>query len=259
MKIITLNLNGIRAASRKGMLEWLKLENPDFICVQELKAQEADLTSDILNPYGYMGFFSYAVKKGYSGVGIYSKISPLQQVNNTGIPRIDDEGRYAEFIFENFSIISLYLPSGSSGEERQNVKYQVLEDIMRILKKKISQTKYVAVCGDFNIAHHEIDLKNFKGNKKNSGFLPEERDWLSTLFSKLQWVDVYRKISPHTTEDAYTWWSNRGQAWVNNVGWRIDYQIANQNLANKALSASVYKEKRFSDHAPLIINYSELD
>ena len=163
MKIITLNLNGIRAASRKGMFEWIKVEDPDFICVQELKAHQADLTTEMLKPEGYTGFFSYAIKKGYSGVGIYSKMTPLQQINTTGNSHIDDEGRYAELIFEDFSIISLYLPSGSSGEERQNFKYKVLEDIVDILKKKISQTKYVAVCGDFNIAHHEIDLKNFKG------------------------------------------------------------------------------------------------
>ena len=186
-------------------------------------------------------------------------MTPLQQINTTGNSHIDDEGRYAELIFEDFSIISLYLPSGSSGEERQNFKYKVLEDIVDILKKKISQTKYVAVCGDFNIAHHEIDLKNFKGNKKNSGFLPEERDWLTTLFSELKWVDIYRRLYPNTTEDAYTWWSNRGQAWMKNVGWRIDYQIGNEALANKALSTSIYKEDRFSDHAPLIVNYSKLD
>ena len=259
MKIITLNLNGIRAASRKGMFEWIKVEDPDFICVQELKAHQADLTTEMLKPEGYTGFFSYAIKKGYSGVGIYSKMTTLQQINTTGNSHIDDEGRYAELIFEDFSIISLYLPSGSSGEERQNFKYKVLEDIVDILKKKISQTKYVAVCGDFNIAHHEIDLKNFKGNKKNSGFLPEERDWLTTLFSELKWVDIYRRLYPNTTEDAYTWWSNRGQAWMKNVGWRIDYQIGNEALANKALSTSIYKEDRFSDHAPLIVNYSKLD
>ncbi len=258
MKIITLNLNGIRAASRKGFLEWIQLQKPDFICVQELKAQEADMTSEMLKPENYQGFFSYAQKKGYSGVGIYSKQTPQDFRTQTGIQHIDDEGRFIELNFSNFSILSLYLPSGSSGEERQNIKYKVLGDIKSILDKKLSQNKYVAVCGDFNIAHQEIDLKNHKGNRNNSGFLPEEREWLSNLY-KDGWQDVYRKLYPETTEACYTWWSNRGQAWLKNVGWRIDYQIANQALANKAIDCDVYKDERFSDHAPLIINYEVLD
>ena len=258
MKIITLNLNGIRAACRKGFLEWIKYQQPDYICVQELKAQEANLTSEMLKPEGFEGFFSYAKKKGYSGVGVYSKFTPTDYKTQTGIPYIDDEGRYIELNFKNFSILSLYLPSGSSGDDRQNFKYKVLDDIKLLLDDKLCQKKYVAVCGDFNIAHHDIDLKNYKSNRKNSGFLPQERDWLTDLYNQ-GWVDIYRKLYPDTTEECYTWWSNRGQAWLKNVGWRIDYQITNQALANKSVDCSIFKDQRFSDHAPLIINYEELD
>ena len=186
------------------------------------------------SPKDYFGNFSYANKKGYSGVGIYSKERPNKVINKIGIPEMDDEGRYIEIDLDKIVIISVYLPSGSSGEERQLFKYKVLDKMLVILKKKIKLGKNIVVCGDFNIAHHEIDLKNFKGNKKNSGFLPEERAWLSHLFSKVGWVDVYRNLYSNKGEEGYTWWSNRGQAWAKNVGWRIDYQIANLELAANA-------------------------
>ncbi len=185
MKIITLNLNGIRAAERKDFFPWLKKQNADFICLQELKAQEADLTTLMNTPYSYEGFFSYAMKKGYSGVGIYTKSKPQKVIKHLGIPEMDDEGRYVELEYENLIIISVYLPSGSSGEERQDFKYKVLDKIYKIFEGKLKTGKNVVVCGDFNIAHHEIDLKNFKSNKKNSGFLPAEREWLTKLFSKV--------------------------------------------------------------------------
>ena len=255
MKIITLNLNGIRAAERKDFFPWLKKQNADFICLQELKAQEADLSALMTSPYSYMGHFSYAIKKGYSGVGIYTKKNPIKITKHLGIPEIDDEGRYIELEFEKIIIISVYLPSGSSGEERQTFKYRVLDKIYKVFDKKLNLGKNVVICGDFNIAHHEIDLKNFKGNKKNSGFLPDERAWLSKLFKKDKWVDVYRLLHPDDGENSYTWWSNRGQAWLKNVGWRIDYQISNYEYAMKAEKSSVYKDERFSDHAPLIIDY----
>ena len=194
MKIITLNLNGIRSASRKGFFDWLPRQKADFVCLQELKAHEVDLDDQMKSPKGYFGNFSYANKKGYSGVGIYSKEKPNKVINKIGIPEIDDEGRYIEIDLDKIVIISVYLPSGSSGEERQLFKYKVLDRMLGILKKKIKVSKSIVVCGDFNIAHHEIDLKNFKGNKKNSGFLPEERAWLSHLFSNVGWVDVYRNL-----------------------------------------------------------------
>ena len=172
-----------------------------------------------------------------------------------GIPEFDNEGRYIELEFENLIIISIYLPSGSSGEERQAFKYKVLDKIYKVFEKKLNLGKNIIVCGDFNIAHHERDLKNFKGNKKNSGFLPDEREWLTKLFTKGRWTDIYRILHPEEGEGSYTWWSNRGQAWLKNVGWRIDYQISNYENAIKAKKAYVYKDERFSDHAPLIIEY----
>ncbi|MGZ8258013.1 MAG: exodeoxyribonuclease III [Methylotenera sp.] len=255
MKIISLNLNGIRSAKNKGLYAWLKKQDADIICMQEIKAQEADMHSDMLELEGYYGYFHYADKKGYSGVGIYSKIKPDAVIEGLGMADIDSEGRYLECQFGNTSVVSLYLPSGSSGEERQAFKFGVMSRFMPQLKALKASGREVIICGDWNIAHNEIDLKNWKGNRKNSGFLPEERAWLTELFDQVGWVDVYRKLYPNTTDECYTWWSNRGQAWAKNVGWRIDYQIATPATAEKAVSASVYKDERFSDHAPLIIDY----
>lgn len=255
MKIISLNLNGIRSASNKGLYAWLKKQNADVVCLQELKAQAVDMTAEMLNPAGYFGAFHYAEKKGYSGVGIYSKLKPDAVIEGLGLPDIDSEGRYLECQFGNLSVISLYLPSGSSGEERQNFKFGVMARFMPHLQALQQSGRDVVICGDWNIAHQEIDLKNWRGNKKNSGFLPEERAWMTTLFTQLGWVDVYRKLQPTATEACYTWWSNRGQAWANNVGWRIDYQIATPSFANKAMATQIYKDERFSDHAPLIVEY----
>jgi exodeoxyribonuclease III len=257
MRIITLNLNGIRSASNKGFFEWMQQTQPDVMCLQELKAQANDMTSEILAPEGYYGYFHYAQKKGYSGVGIYSKQKADAVITGLGIPDIDDEGRYLECQFGNLSVVSLYLPSGSSGEERQAFKFSVMERFLPHMQQLIDSGREVLVCGDWNIAHQEQDLKNWKGNKKNSGFLPEERAWLSNLFNQVGWLDVYRQLHPTTTEECYTWWSNRGQAWANNVGWRIDYQIATPALAAKAQSCSVYKAQRFSDHAPLLVDYAD--
>lgn len=255
MKIISLNLNGIRSATKKGMLNWLQKEQPDIVCLQELKAQANNLTPEMQHPEGYHGCFEYAEKKGYSGVGIYSKVKPDIVIEGLGIDDIDSEGRYIEAQFGNLSVISLYLPSGSSGEPRQDYKYSVMERFMPHMQALINSGRDVVVCGDWNIAHKEADLKNYKGNKKNSGFLPDERAWLTALFDQVGWVDVYRKLYPNTTDACYTWWSNRGQAYANNVGWRIDYQIATPALAAKATTASIYKDEKFSDHAPLIIEY----
>ena len=255
MKIISLNLNGIRSAANKGLFAWIKKQDADVISMQEIKAQVGDMTTEMLNPEGYFGYFHYAEKKGYSGVGIYSKKQPDSVIEGLGIADIDSEGRYIEARFGNLSVVSLYLPSGSSGEERQAFKFSVMARFMPQLKALKASGRDVVICGDWNIAHKEADLKNWKGNKKNSGFLPEERAWLTTLFDEMGWVDVYRKLYPDATDACYTWWSNRGQAWANNVGWRIDYQIATPDFASKAQAAHIYKETRFSDHAPLIITY----
>ena len=260
MKIISLNLNGIRSATNKGVQTWLKTQDADVVCMQEIKAQQADMTPEMLNPPGYFGYFHYAEKKGYSGVGIYCKTKPDAVIeglggSNDGVQDIDSEGRYLECQFGNLSVSSLCLPSGSRGGERQAFKFSVMTRFMLHLQALISSGREVIICGDWNIAHKEADLKNYKGNKKNSGFLPEERAWLTTLFDQVGWVDVYRQLHPNTTDESYTWWSNRGQAWAKNVGWRIDYQIATPAIASKAVSAAVYKDERFSDHAPLIIDY----
>src|SRR5210317_972604 len=253
MKVITINLNGIRSASRKGFFEWLKLQYADFVCVQELKAQEINMTDEMVKTDNLQGYFSYALKPGYSGVGIYSKKVPLKVIDKVNFEIMDHEGRYIELIFDNLSVISTYLPSGSSGDMRQQIKFECLDFLKSFLEKKISSNQNVILCGDLNIAHKEIDLKNHKGNKKNSGFLPEERVWITYLLEDLSWQDAYRKIYPNEEALAYTWWSNRGQAWSNNVGWRIDYQMVSPSFTNKIIDASVYKNERFSNHSPLIV------
>ena len=255
LRIISVNLNGIRSAANKGFYAWLQKQDADIVCMQELKAQASDMTREMLQPEGYYGYFHYAEKKGYSGVGIYSRRQPDAIIEGLGIPDIDSEGRYIETQFGNLSVVSLYLPSGSSGEERQTFKLSVMERFMPHLESLKKSGREVIICGDWNIAHQEIDLKNWRSNRKNSGFLPEERAWMTDLFGRVQWVDVYRVLHPETTDDCYTWWSNRGQAWAKNVGWRIDYQIATPDIAKTALAAKVYKDERFSDHAPLTIDY----
>jgi exodeoxyribonuclease-3 len=253
VRIISINLNGIRSATSKGFFEWLALQNADVICLQELKAQAADMTEQMLMPHGYHGYFHYAEKKGYSGVGIYCREKPQQVIVGLGIEEFDYEGRYICADFADYSVVSLYLPSGSSGEERQTVKFKFMAAFLPHLVELRASGREVIVCGDWNIAHKELDLKNWRGNKKNSGFLPEERAWLTELFDEAGFVDVFRVVHPEL--EAYTWWSNRGQAWAKDVGWRIDYQIATPLIAQRAVSASIYKEQRFSDHAPLTIDY----
>lgn len=254
MRLITLNLNGIRSAGRKGFFEWLAQQHADFVCLQEIKAQAADLTDAMLAPGGFNGYFHLAEKKGYSGVGIYARTPPNCLIEGLGIADIDCEGRYIEAIFGELSIVSLYLPSGSSSEIRQEVKFRFMERFLPHLIKLINCGKEVILCGDWNIAHKEIDLKNWRGNQKNSGFLPEERAWLSRVYEEIGFVDVFRSLVKEP--EHYTWWSNRGQAWAKNVGWRIDYQIATPGIAALAQRASIYKAQRFSDHAPLTVDYA---
>ncbi len=255
LRIISLNLNGIRSATGKGFLDWLANQDADIVCLQELKAQADDLSAEMKTPTGYHGYFHFAEKKGYSGVGIYSRRKPDRVVEGIGHAGFDAEGRYLRADFGSLSVISLYLPSGSSSAERQQAKFAFMEEFFPILAELRAAGREIVICGDWNIAHQEIDLKNWKGNLKNSGFLPEERAWLTKVFDELGWVDVYRRLYPEATGEAYTWWSNRGQARAKNVGWRIDYQIATPELAQTARSASVYTTQRFSDHAPLTIHY----
>ena len=253
MRVISINTNGIRAAERKGFFPWLKEQAPDVVCIQETKAQEEQLKAEAFRPEGYHCFYHDAEKKGYSGVALYCKKKPNKLIKGLGWDDIDSEGRFIEAQFDDLSVISLYLPSGSSGELRQDFKFSFLDRFMPYLQELEKNNRNYIICGDWNIAHKEIDLKNWKGNKKNSGFLPEERAWMDQLFAEQQWFDAFRLVNQE--EEQYTWWSNRGQSWAKNVGWRIDYQIINAGLKDKVQSTSIYKEERFSDHAPLILDY----
>ena len=253
MRVISINVNGIRAAHRKNFFIWLQKQDADIVCVQETKAQVEQLTEEIIKPKGYYSYFNDALKKGYSGVAIYSRIKPDKIIDKIGWREADDEGRYLQANFGKLSIVSLYLPSGSSSEERQIIKFDFLDRFVSVLKKMCRQKREYIICGDWNIAHKKIDIKNWKGNQKNSGFLPEERSWMDNLFNKLGMVDSFRVVNQEAEQ--YTWWSNRGQAWAKNVGWRIDYQIVTPGLKDKIRTASIYKNERFSDHAPLIIDY----
>jgi exodeoxyribonuclease-3 len=221
--------------------------------MQETKAHNHQLTNEIFKPRGYYAYFVDAQKKGYSGVGIYTKNKPLEIRQHLGWDHADNEGRYLQLDFKNLSIASIYLPSGTSGEERQEVKYDFMEKYLKILKKNRKNGKSHIICGDFNIAHKEIDLKNWRSNQQSSGFLPDERAWLDAVFGKIGYVDSFRYKYPD--KEQYTWWSHRARAWENNVGWRLDYQIVTPELAPKILETQVYRKEKFSDHAPFIVDY----
>ena len=253
MRIISANVNGIRSAYKKGFYEYLAASGADIVCIQELKAQEADLDDSMRAPHGMHGVWHCAEKRGYSGVALYSKREPDRVQTGMGIAEFDAEGRFVQADFGNLSVISLYLPSGSSSEERQQVKFRFLEAFYPLLRELQTQGRDIVICGDWNIAHQNIDLKNWKGNLKNSGFLPEEREWIGKVIAELGWVDIWRTLYPETP--GYTWWSQRGQAYAKDVGWRIDYQMATPALAGCARSAHVYKQEKFSDHAPLVVDY----
>lgn len=256
MRIISLNTNGIRSAARKGLFDWLPQQQADILCIQETKAQIADLKDDaVFSPEGWHSYFCDAQKKGYSGVAVYSRKKPDAVLNKLGAAEFDDEGRYLELRFGNLSVVSLYLPSGSSGPERQASKDRFLEFFLPRLREWRASGRDYVLCGDWNIAHKNIDLKNWKSNQKNSGFLPHERAWLDTVFGEVGWTDAYRVLHPDTEGEAYTWWSNRGAAYEKNVGWRIDYHIVTPSLRQQIKSASVYKGSKFSDHAPLMLDY----
>jgi len=254
MRVITLNANGIRSAAKKGAFSWLARQNADVICLQETKAQEHQLDDAAFRLPGYHRYFCDARRPGYSGVAIYCRTEPEQVICGFGVPEFDDEGRYIEARFGALAVVSLYLPSGSSGPHRQESKYRCLAAFLPHLRALAASGRAYIICGDWNIAHREIDLKNWRANQKNSGFLPAERAWLDRLFAELGYVDAFREVEPGP--DQYTWWSNRGQAWAKNVGWRIDYQLVSAALAGKASAVSIYKDERFSDHAPLTMDYA---
>jgi exodeoxyribonuclease III len=253
MRIITANVNGIRAAARKGFFDWLPKQNADVVCIQETKAQVHQLEDDIFRPQGYHCYYHDAEKKGYSGVALYCKAEPDEVIVGMGNEEFDAEGRYIEARFGNLSVISLYMPSGSSKEERQIAKYRCMDFFENKMQEMKDSGRDVLICGDWNIAHKNEDIRNWKGNLKNSGFLPEERAWLDKLFDEMGFIDAFRELPQE--EHQYTWWSNRGQARANNVGWRIDYHILTPGMKGKVKATEIYREESFSDHAPLIIDY----
>ena len=257
-KLTSLNLNGIRSAATKGVETWLEAHAPDCICVQEIKAQQSDLAGRFEQLAGMRGHFHLAEKKGYAGVGIYTRHTPSDVITGFGMAEFDAEGRYVEARFDTprrkFSVISCYFPSGSSGPERQEAKFRFLDGFYPVLQRLKAEREFI-LCGDVNIAHQQIDLKNWKSNQKNSGFLPEERAWMTRVLSEGGLVDVYRRLQPDATDAAYTWWSNRGQAYAKNVGWRLDYHLATPAVADKARREAIYKDQKFSDHAPITVEY----
>jgi len=253
MKIITINVNGIRSAVKKGLISWLANQQADVICLQEMRADISHLSLPTHQLADYHCYFEPAQKPGYSGVAIFSRERPKQVVKKLGFPLADEEGRYMHIEWNNLIIASVYMPSGTSGDARQLLKYEFMDEFSTILDNLRKTHQSCIICGDWNIAHKTIDLKNWRANQKHSGFLPEERAWLDTVFDEKGWVDAFRVVN--SEPDQYTWWSNRGRAWENNVGWRIDYQVVSPDLKNAIRSASIYKEERFSDHAPLMMEY----
>ena len=254
--MITLNVNGIRSAANKGLQAWAESAGADCIGVQELKAHHGDIAGKLETIAGLQGHFHCAEKKGYSGVGLYLKKPPSQVITGFGSPEFDAEGRWVEARYDTaqrkLSLISCYFPSGSSSEERQLAKFRFLALIHPHLMRLKEEREFILM-GDVNIAHHAIDLKNWRSNQKNSGFLPEEREWMTKLLTEGGLVDVFRTLN--TQAEQYTWWSNRGQAWAKNVGWRIDYHLATPGIAATARREHIYLDQRFSDHAPLVIDY----
>lgn len=253
MRVITLNANGIRSAASKGAFDWLRRQQADVVCLQETKAHESQLAGHDIDIPGFHRYFFDAERPGYSGTALYSRRQPDEVIRGFGVDEFDREGRYLEARFGKLAVVSLYLPSGSSGPERQASKFRFLDAFMPFLRKLRRRRSEYILCGDWNIAHRAIDLKNWKSNQKNSGFLPEERAWMDELFDGAGYVDAFREVNDQP--DQYTWWSNRGQAWAKNVGWRIDYQIVSRGLAGAAKTVHIHKSSRFSDHAPLVIDY----
>jgi exodeoxyribonuclease III len=254
MKIISFNANGLRSAATKGFFDWFAEQNADFLCVQETKAQEAQLADAVFRPAGYHVMFRDAsTKKGYSGVAVYSKQKPDRYITGLGWDAFDEEGRYLEAQLGDLSVVSLYLPSGSSSDERQQFKFKVLDWIRPHFQRMLKSGRRYVICGDWNIAHTPMDIRNAKSNEKNSGFLPEEREWLTQLIQADGWVDAYRTLKPKDQD--YTWWSQRGAARAKNVGWRIDYQMVSANMRDRLKRCEIFSEPKLSDHAPFVVEY----
>jgi exodeoxyribonuclease-3 len=263
MRIVTFNANGLRSAASKGFFDWFAGQDADVLCVQETKAQEHQLTGEAGTrngccPDGYKAWFRDATtKKGYSGVAIYARREPDEIRTAIGWDAFDEEGRYLEARFGNLSVVSMYVPSGSSGELRQAFKFEVMGWLKPVLEQWRDSGRDYVLCGDWNIVRSALDIRNWKSNQKNSGCLPAERDWLNGLCADDAgngWVDSYRALHPDGQD--YTWWSNRGAARAKNVGWRIDYQLATPSLRDKLLGCAIAPSPRFSDHAPYVVDYA---
>ncbi|RNF83889.1 exodeoxyribonuclease III [Montanilutibacter psychrotolerans] len=265
MRIISFNANGLRSAATKGFFDWFRAQQADVLCVQETKAQEHQLSGPAFLPDGYRAYFRDATtKKGYSGVAIYSRREPDEVRTALGWAPFDDEGRYIEARFGNLSVVSFYIPSGSSGELRQGFKFEVMEWLKPVLDEWLASGRDYVLCGDWNIVRTALDIKNWKSNQKNSGCLPPERDWLNGMCADQAdaadvargcgWVDAYRALRPDGQD--YTWWSNRGAARANDVGWRIDYQLVTPGLRSRLRDCAIEREQRFSDHAPFTVDYA---
>lgn len=249
LSVVSYNVNGIRAAAKKGFFEWLGEAQPDIVCLQEIKAMEDQLHADWLAPHGYHTYWHPAEKKGYSGTAILSKKKPIHVSKTSGMEVYDGEGRILRADYEGYSVISLYLPSGSSGDHRQAIKDDFMEDFLPYITELRKTHPNLIISGDYNIAHTEIDIHSPKTNKKSSGFLPHERDWM-TKFLEAGLVDSFRYMHPEKI-DAYSWWSYRANARANNKGWRIDYHVVTDTLKDKIVDASILPDVKHSDHCPI--------
>jgi exodeoxyribonuclease-3 len=253
MRVITLNLNGIRAAVRRGFFEWASAQDADVICLQETRAQEHQLLLEATALPGFTGYFVDSSRRGYSGVALYSRQEPVEVCRTLGWEDMDAEGRFVQADFGAVTVSSLYVPSGITGPPRQAFKMTFLERLLAVLARLRHSGRSHIVCGDFNIAHKTIDTYSPARNSVVSGFLPGERAWMDAVIDQVGWVDAFRVVDRRPKH--YTWWSNWPAAWQRNLGWRIDYQLVTPNLAPAVRAASIYKEARFSDHAPLTIDY----
>ncbi len=253
MRVMTFNCNGIRAAARKGFFDWLATLNVDVVCLQETKSQEHQLDDSVFYPEHFYCYYFDAEKKGYAGTALFCRREPDLVSTGLGWEMADTEGRYLQVDFGNLSIASLYLPSGSAGPQRQARKMDFMKRYMKFMKKLIKSDREFIICGDWNICHKEIDLKNWRSNQKNSGFLPEERQWLDQLYDEVGFIDAFRLVNKEPEQ--YSWWSNRGNARANNVGWRLDYQVITPGLKDKVKATEIYTDQNFSDHAPVILDY----
>lgn len=253
MRVISLNINGIRSGANKGFFEWMHRQKADVVCLQEIRAFPEQMPRRARAPRNFSAYFACAERKGYSGVAIYSKREADRVVRGIGFGDCDREGRWLQIDIGRLSVVSFYMPAGSGSDERQARKLRFMRRLMKHLKTLGADGRSYVVCGDWNLAHKPIDLRNWRANRNHSGFTEPERRWLDRLFGPVGFADAFRAVDPRP--DQYTWWSNRGQAWAKNVGWRLDLQVTTPDLAEAARAVSIYKRKRFSDHAPLTIDY----